>query len=102
MTTFSESETRMRRYLRDPDALIWTSADLMAYFNDAQVEMAMKTGLLVRVENHYYPPQYDYSYLYDWERDYVEGTRYQALVVNQAGANVVAYIWEPAYYLSDI
>lgn len=100
MTTFSESVTRLRRMLRDPDGQIWSTDDLVTYFNDAQVEIAMKTGLLVRVENHYYPPQYDASYLYDWEREYLEGTRYQALVVNQANGDVITYPWEAAYWLS--
>jgi hypothetical protein len=100
MTTFAQSETRMRRFLRDPDGLIWSSLDLQTYFNDAQVEMANKTGLIVRVENHYYPPQYDWSYTYDWERDYVGGTRYQMFMVNQASGDVITYPWEAAYYLS--
>lgn len=102
MTTFAQSETRLRRFLRDPEALIWSSADLMAYFNDAQVELAMKTGLLVRVENHYYPPRYDYSYTYDWELEYMEGTRYQALQMNQPTGDVITYAWEAGYWLSDI
>lgn len=100
MTTFAESETRIRRYLRDPNGLIWSTADLITYFNDAQVELAMKTGLLVRVENHYYPPQYDYSYTYDWEREYCEGTRYQMFIINQASGDVITYPWEAAYWLS--
>lgn len=96
----SDSITRIRRMLRDPDGLIWSSDDLITYFNDAQTELAQKTGLLVRIENHYYPPQYDNSYLYDWERDYVEGTRYQALMVNQARGDIITYPWETSYYLS--
>jgi hypothetical protein len=99
MSTFAESETRMRRFLRDPDALIWSSDDLMAYYNDSQIEMAMKTGLLVRVENHYYPPEYDYSYTYDWEREYCEGTRYQMGIINQASGDWMTYPWEAGYYL---
>jgi hypothetical protein len=100
MTTFAESETRMRRFLRDPSGIIWSSADLLTYFNDAQVEIALKTGLLVRVENHYYPPRYEWSYTYDWERDYCDGTRYQMFEVNQASGDVITYPWEAAYYLS--
>jgi hypothetical protein len=100
MTTFAESETRMRRFLRDPEGVIWSTLDLMAYFNDAQVEMAQKTGLLVRVENHYYPPQYDYSYMYDWEKNYFDGTGFQMFTVNQASGDVITYPWESGYYLS--
>lgn len=100
MTTFSESETRLRRFLRDPSGDIWTSLDLQTYFNDAQVEIAQKTNLLVRVEAHYYPPRYDYAYLFDWERGYIEGDVYQALQVNQANSGeVISYPWESAWYL---
>jgi hypothetical protein len=100
LTTFAQSETRMRRFFRDPAGAIWSSADLLTYFNDAQVEMANKTGLMVHVENHYYPPEYDWSYTYDWEREYVYGTRYQMFIVNQASGDVITYPWESGYWLS--
>lgn len=99
MTTFAASEIRLRRFLRDPNAAIWTSADLMAYYNDAQVEIAQKTNLLVRVEAHYYPPRYDWSYTHDWELGYLEGDRYQCLLVNQASGDVISFPWENNYYL---
>lgn len=99
MTTFAASETRLRRFLRDPNGDIWSSADLQAYYNDAQVEIAQKTNLLVHVEAHYYPPRYDYSYLNDWEKAYIEGDRFQALQVNQVSGEVITYPWEAAWYL---
>jgi hypothetical protein len=74
----------------------------MAYFNDAQVELAMKTGLLVRVEAHYYPPRFDHSYMFDWEKGYLEGDSYQALTINQASGGAITSPWEAAYWLSAI
>lgn len=94
MTTFADSETRMRRMLRDPNGDIWTSMDLQTYFNDAQVEIAQKTNLLIRVESHYYPPRYDFTYLYDWEQEYLSGDYIRALEVNQGSGGVIAYPWE--------
>lgn len=101
MTTFSAIETRLRRMLRDPDAAIWSQNDLITYYNDAQVEIAQKTNLLVRVEAHYYPPRYDYSYTHDWEKGYIEGDRYQCLFVNQADADCMTFPWEPTWFIDD-
>lgn len=102
MTTFAASETRLRRFLRDPDALIWSSADIQEYYNDAQIELATKTGMITRVEAHYYPPRYDYSYLYDWEQTTVEGDRYRCLEYGANIGRVQTYNWEAGYYLSTI
>lgn len=99
MTTFAASETRLRRFLRDPNGDIWSSLDLQTYFNDAQVEIAQKTNILVRVEAHYYPPRYDYSYTYDWEKGYIEGDSYQMGQINQASGDWITYPWEANYYL---
>ena len=101
MTTFAESETRLRRMLRDPNGDIWTSMDLQTYYNDAQIELAQKTGLLIHVEAHYYPPRYDYSYLFDWEYEYLYGDFMQVLTVNQAGGWVITYPWETGYWLTN-
>lgn len=99
MTIFSDSETRLRRFLRDPNGDIWSSLDLQTYYNDAQVEIAQKTNLLVRVEANYYPPRYDYSYMFDWERAYIEGDDYQMGQINQASGDWITYPWEANYYL---
>jgi hypothetical protein len=97
--TWTEIKTWLRRYLRDPDGLIWADAELLQYWNDAALEIAVKTGPVVRVETHYFPPEYECSYTWDWEVDYGEGTQYQALTVNQADGWVITYPWEAAYWL---
>jgi len=100
--TWADILTRIRRYLRDPDGDIWTDADILTLFNDAALEIAIKTGLIIRVEAHYYPPEFDYSYLYDWEKSFTEGTPDQALNVNQVReGNVITYPWEVAYWLDE-
>ena len=99
--SFSDSLTRLRRFLRDPDGTIWTDADIMTYYNDSQVEIAQKTGLLLKVETLNYPPEYDYSYLHDWEYEFISGSLYQALFVNQlVDDEVISHVWE-AYYEGD-
>lgn len=97
--TWTEILTWLRRYLRDPDGRIWTDAELMQYFNDASLEIAAKTGPIVRVETHYFPPEFDMSYTFDWEVDYGEGTKYQCLTVNQASGLTICYPMESAYWL---
>ena len=81
--TLSESITRMRRFLRDPDALIWSDEDLRLWFNEAQFEIVQKVSFLNRVETYYYPPQFSYAFLFNWEKGYIEGDDYQALSPNQ-------------------
>jgi hypothetical protein len=101
MATWAEIITRLRRKLRDPDGLIWADAELLVYWNEAAREIALKTGYLVRVEAHPYPPKYDYAYTHPWEREFIEGDGHQALLENQAGGNVICHPWEAAYWLED-
>lgn len=89
----------LRHYLRDPNGVIYTDAELLQYYNDASREVAVKSGLNVRVETYAYPPEYDESYTYDWEVEFGEGTKYQALTINQADGHVITYPWESAYWL---
>ncbi len=48
--TWADIITRLRRFLRDPDGQIWSDADLLANFNDAQHEIANKTGSIIQVK----------------------------------------------------
>lgn len=90
--------TRIRRFLRDPDANIWTDEQLRRLWNDAQAELAQKTGFLERVDVYQYPARFTYAYLHDWEAYYGEGDRYQALTLWQADGKVVCTPWEPTYW----
>ena len=97
--TWADIITRLRRFLRDPDGQIWSDADLLANFNDAQHEIANKTGSIIQVNACYYPPEFTYSYLYDWEREHLEGDRLQVLTVGQPRNLSHCYPWEVAWWL---
>lgn len=89
----------IRYYLRDPDDSIFTDEELLQYYNDVSFEIASKTGPVIRVEAHYFPPEYDCSFMWDWESDFGEGTQYQCLMINQADGWVITFPWESAYWL---
>jgi hypothetical protein len=83
---------RLRRFLRDPNAKIWSDAFLLQLWNDAQDEMNKKTGYLVKVEASPVPPDYDIAYLYDWEWAFLpagHGYCHQALQYYEQGDHVI-------------
>ena len=101
--TLSATLTKLRRFLRDPDGAIWTDADLLTYWNDAQVEIAQKTLILSNVEAHHYPPEYNYTYTHDWEKQFVEGDSYCPVEQSMTREGMsFTHVWESAYYLDTI
>jgi hypothetical protein len=100
--TFFDILIKLRRFLRDPVGLIWSDADLMTYWNDAQIEVARKTSILERVESSYYPPQYTFSYCHDWESGYIQGDKYQFGQIDQKTGDVFLFPWESAYWLDTL
>jgi len=100
--TLADSLTRIRRFLRDPNGDIWTDDDVKTYFNDAQKEVAQKVRLLTRIETSYYPPQYTWSYLFDFEHEYVEGDEYRPLHLHMQTGSVRCYPWETAIWPETI
>ena len=101
MTTWTDIETRLRRMLRDPDENVWTSAELMRYFNDAQIEIQQKAHVLERVETYRYPPFYTWTYLWDWEYAFTEGDRRKVLTPLETYSDtVMCFHWE-AFYWGD-
>lgn len=97
--SFADELTIMRRFLRDPDGNIWSNTDILTYWNDAQREIAIKTGNIEKAEAYYWPPRWTTSHLYNWEYGYAEGDIYQALLPWEADDSIVCYPWEPAYWL---
>ncbi len=94
---------KLRRFLRDPAGDIWSDADLLTYWNDAQIEVAQKTVILTRVEAHHYPPEYNYAYTHDWERHYIEGDAYCPFEESMTRPGMsFTHIWEAAYYLDSV
>jgi hypothetical protein len=101
MASFNSSLTRMRRFLRDPSAKIWSSDLLRRAWNEAQLEVFQKAGLIEEVGAYPYPPQYTYSYIHDWELAHTEGDQYQALELWQADGKSVCWAWEPVYWVAE-
>jgi hypothetical protein len=94
---WGDHKDRMRRYLRDPDANIWSNALLLNLYNDSQRDMQQKTYPLEEVRALRLPPLYNCGYLYDWEWAFLNAERghnYQALRYHQQTERVVCYRFE--------
>ena len=99
----SQTLTKLRRFLRDPDGTIWTDADILTYWNDAQIEVAQKTLILSQVEAHHYPPEYNFTYTHDWEKQFCEGDSYCPFEQSMTRAGLAfCHVWESAYYLDTV
>ena len=72
---------KIRRYLRDPDGNIWTEGLLRNLWNEVQVDLANKTNILEDVTSISVPPRFQWSYLHDWEVQFIPSgvTAYRAL-----------------------
>lgn len=101
MTVFNDIITKLRRFLRDPSGDIWSDADLLTYWNDAQIEIAQKTNYIEKAEAYRFPPIWTWSYMFDWERQETDGDRFQCLYIWQARNVVGCYPWEPGYYATN-
>ena len=73
MTKFSEVETRLRRFLKDPNADIWSQQLLIDLFNQAQEEFNDSTRILEKICSIRIPSQYDFSMVYEWEEEFTDG-----------------------------
>lgn len=69
---WSDHNTRMRRFLRDPDKNIWTDVELKRLFNIEQIEFQRDAGEIQDVTIVRMPPLFQETYLYDWEWGYTE------------------------------
>ena len=87
---------RIRRFLRDPNGSIWGRSLLINLFNDTQKEIQVKTGYLEDVEVLTIPPFYQWSYLFDWEWPFMDGSKFhQALHYHDQGDFSFCYLYEP-------
>lgn len=92
-----KSLTRIRRFLRDPNAKLWETEYLRVTYNNVQRDMAMQHRCLEDVEALRVPPAYQWSYLHDWEWAVLPATeerRYRALRLFQQSDYVASYRWE--------
>lgn len=96
MATFSDTETRLRRYLRDPDAEVWSQDVLIQLFNEAQHTFNKDTSVLEKVVGMHVPQNTDYTRCYLWEEDYVSGAIRRCGQYYDATEYLCLYTWEVA------
>lgn len=101
MATFNQSLTRMRRFLRDPEGLVWDDEQIRLYWNECQLEVAEKIGFIERISSYSYPPLWTWSYQRDWEVQHIDGDKYQCLNNWPVRNYMICYVWEPGYYLDS-
>ena len=97
---WDDQRTRIRRFLRDPDGNIWSDANLLRLYNDAQRDLNQTISLLEDVQAIRVPPIYQDSYLYEWEWRHTrntEGYVYQALNFADQSDAVYVAMWEPEH-----
>ena len=94
---WAKQSTRIRRKLRDPDSNIWTDAQLLRLYNEAQAELREDIDLLVSVQATPVPNRFQMSYMHDWEwlhNQNVQGYTY-LIGYNYSQADYVCtYRWE--------
>lgn len=100
-TTLTAQTTKMRRFLRDPDAEIWTAAQIMILWNEAAIEVCQKTGILQRMQVYEYPPEYTYSYLWDWEWAFTSDTTNRVMNLWTRANYVICYPWEASFWMTS-
>ena len=92
---WKDNRTKIRRFLRDPDANIWTDTLLLRNWNDAQFDFSEVIGLQAKVEALRVPGQYEVSYMYDWEWNFLPGDKaYQAFYFHHQSEYTVCNNWE--------
>jgi len=93
---WSAERTKIRTYLRDPNANVWTDENLRLLYNDTQQDFQHKTGVLEDVFIQRVPGLYHASYQHDWEWKYLPSELsqfYQCLT--QHSDAVICHRWEP-------
>ena len=92
-----EQFVRIRRFLRDPSARIWSDDLLERIYNDIQEEIQVKTKILEEVEAIKVPPMYHFSYMHDWEYVFLPSIYsrfYRCLTQHQQADHVQCHVWE--------
>ena len=84
----------IRRYLRDPDANIWSNDLLAGLFNQAQNELQQRTGFLEDVTAVACPPMFQASYMLDWEYGHIDGDVKYRCFRNQGNNFTFCFRWE--------
>ena len=88
--------------IRDPDGDIWTNQLLIDTYNDIQKEVQVKTGYLQNVAVVEIPPSAQFSYMHDWEREFIpteyQDTAYRCLRYSEQGGFAYCSQFEAELY----
>lgn len=96
MTTWADQLTRIRRWIRDPDANIFNEAFLRRLYNDELNSIYAKLGVVCEVKAVRVHPEFQYGYLYDWEFVYLGSAEvYKAGDYYDTEDYSYQHIWEP-------
>lgn len=95
---WSDQLTRIRRWIRDPDANVFSEAFLLRLFNDEADQFYALLGVSHDVQVVRVPPEFQGTYIHDWEythSGYESGEVFQAGEFYDAGEYTYTYVWEP-------
>lgn len=93
----SEQLTKIRRFLRDPDATIWSNELLIRIFNQVQEDLQNKVKILEDVEAIKVPPTYHQTYMHEWEWAYLDSNLsrfYRCFQQHQQAQHIYTHVWE--------
>ena len=85
---WGDEREKIRRFLRDPDAAIWSDELLLRIYNDEQRYLHHRLGLLEKIDILRVPPMFGCSHTFDWEWAHCFGGK--------------AYQWAKTYYQSPL
>ena len=91
---WSSSETRIRKYLRDPNAKIWSQDLLIDLWNQAQDQLNKDSRLHTKILGVHVPGINNYTTTYEWEQEYLEGSIRRFGLIDAANGYTVSYEWE--------
>lgn len=97
MLSLGSSLPQLRKFLRDPNGLVWTDVMLVSYWQRALIEVAQKTGVCMVAEARPWPPRYDYAVTYDWEKALVEGYQWECFPYWEANEMAITQGWEASF-----
>lgn len=72
MSTFAEQLAIVRRYLRDPDGNLWSTALLQELWGETQEDLHTRTDILMQVRAMPVPPRWEWSITLDWESEFCD------------------------------
>ena len=94
---WTERKSRIRRFIRDPEGVIWSDAFLLRLYNDEQTHIQNAASLLEDIQAVRVPPRFETSYQHEWEWEHAHpstGYVYQCFNVYDQANLVFTYWWE--------